>query len=229
MLLNYIINQKYKLPLTTFVNPYSYLFLRKSEIFSKFNIEIDGILLVTILNFFRLGNFTRASFDMTSLAGKIFNAASEKGEGVYIVGSKKEEIEKAVENIRNKFSNLQIIGFNHGYLSDEARKVLIENIIESRCQIVICGMGVIKQEQFLFDLYRNGWTGVGYTCGGFIHQTAKQLNYYPDWVDKFNLRWLYRLLDEPKLAYRYFVVYPYSILILVLDIMRYKYRKFIQK
>ena len=62
--------------LLTFLNPYSYLLARKEkELFEKFNIFIDGMLLVKVLNLFGFKNIERQSFDMTSLAPIVFKKA----------------------------------------------------------------------------------------------------------------------------------------------------------
>ena len=89
--------------------------------------------------------------------------------------------------------------------------------------IVICGMGTPLQEHFLADLQKLGWGGIGYTCGGFLHQTARDIQYYPEWIDKYNIRWIYRIYDEPKLFKRYFWEYPKFFVYFIYDF--YQYRK----
>ena len=65
--------------LVTYLNPYSYLRLRKHlDLLSHFDeIYIDGIALVVILKFFGIINVPRKSFDMSSYAPLLFNKASE--------------------------------------------------------------------------------------------------------------------------------------------------------
>ena len=87
--------------------------------------------------------------------------------------------------------------------------------------IVIAGMGSPLQEHFLISLRKKGWGGLGFTCGAFIKQTAKNINYYPKVFDKFHFRWLYRLFDEPKLFGRYFFEYPKVLLELILFKLKY--------
>jgi len=195
--------------LTTFLNPYSYLIARKNkELFQNFNIKIDGIALVKVLRLCGFKNLKRESFDMTSLAPVVFNDAVKNNKNIYFIGAKPKIIDKAIENIKKEFQELNIIGFRDGYIEDDERKVLYKNIIELNPDIIICGMGTPLQEQLLFDLQENDWSGVGYTCGGFLHQTAGDLQYYPKWIDKYNIRWIYRIYDEPKLFKRYFWEYP---------------------
>jgi len=195
--------------LLTFLNPYSYLLARKEkELFEKFNIFIDGMLLVKVLNLFGFKNIERQSFDMTSLAPIVFKKAIKENQTLYFIGTKPVIIDKAIKNILKDFPELNVVGFRDGYIQDNERKSLYQNIKTLNPDIVICGMGTPLQEQFLVDLQKTGWDGIGYTCGGFLHQTARNIQYYPKWIDKYNIRWIYRIYDEPKLFKRYFWEYP---------------------
>jgi N-acetylglucosaminyldiphosphoundecaprenol N-acetyl-beta-D-mannosaminyltransferase len=82
---------------------------------------------------------------------------------------------------------------------------------------VIVGMGAVLQEKFLLTLRSLNWQGAGYTCGGFFHQTADTITYYPKIIDQLQLRWAYRIFKEPKLFLRYSIQYPKFIFILLFD------------
>lgn len=216
------INTKKKI--VTFLNLYSYLSIRRKSIIleSVDVVYIDGFLLVKLLNLLGI-KCNRKSFDMSSLAPKVFSEASEKKLSVFIIGTKPKIIDKAIANIKHNFPSLNIIGYRHGYFNNQKeREETLHKIRKLNPDIVICGMGTPLQEEFLVDLRKVGWKGTGYTCGGFLHQTAKRINYYPKWVNKYNLRWLYRLIDEPRLWKRYFIIYPLSITVLLFDFIKYK-------
>ena len=79
-----------------------------------------------------------------------------------------------------------------------------EHIVEASPDFLIVGMGVLMQERFLLKVKDAGFGGIGFTCGGFIHQTAKdEIDYYPGWVDRLNLRFLYRMYKEKHTRKRY--------------------------
>lgn len=198
--------------INTFLNPYSIqLALKNPDIYNSFDsIYIDGEFLVKALNFLLDKKISRYSFDTTSLSEKIFSYCSRNNLSIYIVGSKKKYIKKTVEIFKKNHPNLNVINYREGYFSsNEIYNSTLKSIVEQNPDIVICGMGAPLQEKFLLDLKNNGWKGIGYTCGGFIHQTAtKGINYYPYYINKLNLRWLYRIIDEPKLLKRYLLSYP---------------------
>jgi exopolysaccharide biosynthesis WecB/TagA/CpsF family protein len=208
--------------LSTFLNPYSYLIARRNkELFEKFNIKIDGILLVKVLDLFGFRDIKRESFDMTSLAPIVFDEAIKSNNSIYFIGTKAKVIDEAIANIKSSYPDLNIIGYRDGYIN-ECRSEVIEDIKNLNPDIVVCGMGTPLQEQFLLDLQNTGWDGIGYTCGGFLHQTARNIQYYPKWVDKYNIRWIYRIYDEPVLFKRYFVEYPKFFWYFLVDYIKYK-------
>jgi len=220
-----LIEQKSK-NLITFLNPYSYLLARQEkDLFEKFNIKIDGILLVKVLKLFGYKDIERESFDMTSLAPIVFKEAIEQNKTLYLIGTKPKIIDKAIENILKEFPALNIVGFRDGYIKENEREALYKSIKNLNPDIVICGMGTPLQEQFLVDLQETGWIGIGYTCGGFLHQTAGNIQYYPKWIDKHNIRWIYRIYDEPKLFKRYFWEYPKFFWYFIYDFLIYKTTK----
>lgn len=79
-----------------------------------------------------------------------------------------------------------------------------KHIVKLNSDFLIVGMGALMQEKFLLKVKNAGYQGVGFTCGGFIHQTSKnEIDYYPAWVDKTNLRFVYRMWKEPHTLKRY--------------------------
>lgn len=191
----------------TFLNPVSYLTaLENKELFTKFDgIFADGSILVAAIHLVYGKRVTRRSFDMTSIAPELLGYAEKSGKTVYIVASRQEQVERAVEIFRDRYPKLNIAGFRNGYFSSESEMdVEAGKIAELNPDFVIVGMGILMQERFLLKVKDAGFKGVGFTCGGFIHQTAKnEIDYYPDWVNRTNLRFVYRMFKEPHTRKRY--------------------------
>ena len=191
----------------TFLNPVSYLTaLDNKELFGKFDgIFADGSLLVAAIKMLYGKNVTRRSFDMTSLAPELLSYAEEHRKTIYIVASKQEQVEQAVQIFKERYPNLQFAGYRNGYFSsEEEQDKEAANITQQNPDFLIVGMGALMQERFLLKVKEVGFQGVGFTCGGFIHQTAKnEIDYYPAWIDRMNLRFLYRIYKEKHTRKRY--------------------------
>ena len=191
----------------TFLNPVSYLdALDNKDLFSKFDgIFADGSVLVAAIRMLYGKKIERRSFDMTSVAPQLFDYAMQNNKSVYIVASKQEQVEKAVAIFKEKWTGLNIIGFRNGYFaSQEEQEQEAMHIAEVNPDFLIVGMGAVMQERFLVWAKEKGFKGVGFTCGGFIHQVAQgDMDYYPAWVDKWNLRFVYRFFKERHTRRRY--------------------------
>lgn len=137
---------------------------------------------------------------------------------IALIGSAPGIVDKAKKLIENRYIGLDISYTCDGYFNEEkSNSILLD---AKKCDVIVCSMGTPKQELLLRNLRDSGWNGVGFTCGGYLDQlvSAKGSRYYPSWIDKLNLRWLYRIYKEPKrLFFRYVFQYPLGILFFIYD------------
>ncbi|MBE0369281.1 WecB/TagA/CpsF family glycosyltransferase [Pseudoalteromonas aurantia] len=203
----------------TFVNPYSYLLLRNrvdlvAELDSVYTDAISSAKLFSV--FFRKP-ISRISFDMSSFARAFLEKANENRLKVYFIGSKSDEITKTMAIFKKNYPEIDIVGYEHGYFeSDEA---VFNRIIQCEAEYVVCGLGTPKQEEFAVKLKRQkSKVKQIYTCGGFLHQTANKLYYYPKFIDQLHLRWLYRVFDDPYVLKRLVIQYPQFFCVVLKDL-----------
>ena len=191
----------------TYLNPVSYLTaLDNKELFSQLDgIFADGGLLVKAIKMVYGKQVTRRSFDMTSMAPELFTYVAKHGKTIYIVASKREQVEKAVEIFHERYPKVKNTRYRNGYFANEDEmEQEAKHITELNPDFLIVGMGALMQEKFLLKAKNAGYQGIGFTCGGFIHQTSKnEIDYYPAWVDRTNLRFVYRMWKEPHTRKRY--------------------------
>ena len=142
---------------------------------------------------------------MTSLAPELLSYAEQNKKTIYIVASKQEQVEKAISIFKERYPHLRFSGYRNGYFSSENEMdIEAAHITEVNPDFLIVGMGVLMQEKFLLKVKSKGFQGIGFTCGGFIHQTSKnEIEYYPAWADKLNLRFVYRMYKEKHTRKRY--------------------------
>ena len=191
----------------TYLNPVSYLTaLKEKVLFDQMDgIFADGSLLAGAIRLVYGKRVTRRSFDMTSMAPEVLTYANEHGMSVCVIATRQEMLEKTISIFASQYPNIVWKGCRNGYfatrmeMEEEARK-----IAKSDPDYLIVGMGIKLQERFLLMCKQAGYKGIGFTCGGFIHQTSKdKIDYYPAWVDKTNLRFVYRMWKEPHTRKRY--------------------------
>ncbi len=205
----------------TFLNPVSFLTaVKQKSLFQSFDgIFADGSLMTLAIRLLYWKKVERRSFDMTSMAPELLSFANKNKKSVCIVATKQEMLDKTLSIFRNQYPDIEWRGCRNGYFSgeeemrSEASRIALEN-----ADYLIVGMGVGMQEKFLMMCIDAGYQGIGFTCGGFVHQTAEhdgKADYYPKWIDKLNLRFLYRFVKEPHTRKRYlqaFFVFPFVFL-----------------
>jgi len=162
---------------------------------------------------------THISFDSTSLAPPVFAMAVAQQIGVVLAGGPPGTAQAAQVAIEAQFPAISILGSFDGYGDPDTT---IQKIMALQPGIVIVGMGTVLQERFLLALASAGWRGLGFTCGGYLDQLAlKGADYYPAWVDRYNLRFAYRLIMEPgRLWRRYLLEYPKFVMHLCRNLIR---------
>ncbi|WP_104027626.1 WecB/TagA/CpsF family glycosyltransferase [Vibrio jasicida] len=205
-----ILNQDAKL--VSFVNPYSYMLLR-NRLEEHSDVDVfysDALVSCWWFSAFSGKKIPRISFDYGSFAKTFLDKLDGSEHSVYFVGAKDKEIQGTIASFRQKYPSLRIAGFRHGYFdNDEEKYAVIQEIADSGATFVICGMGTPHQERFGRMIKKiNSNVQRIYTCGGFLHQSSGNVQYYPNWVNKYNLRWLYRAVKEDYVLKRLLVQYP---------------------
>jgi N-acetylglucosaminyldiphosphoundecaprenol N-acetyl-beta-D-mannosaminyltransferase len=126
------------------------------------------------------------------LAEKIIS----NGYKVFILGTKQEILENAVNNLVRKYPTCNIVGFYNGYFKDTNE--VIDLINKSKVEVLLVGLGSPKQEFWIYNnrdkLNVNVFMGVG----GSIDVWGGYFKRAPYFIKKLKLEWLYRTLQDPK-------------------------------
>lgn len=117
---------------------------------------------------------------------------------VFFYGGKPEIVQKAAQKWQSELPNLKIVGVEHGYLTEEERVRLLEQIEATRPKIIFVALGMARQETWISEnFYRCPqaiWVGVG---GSFdVWSGAK--NRAPQFIRNLDLEWMYRIAQEPS-------------------------------
>jgi len=174
---------------------------------------VDGIALCLILSIMTGKRIRRYSFDFSSIANEVFSKAEIEGSRVFLMGGTEDEIKKFSEIITEKYKDLVLVGCSSGYVKKVQMDSIGSCICSEKVDLVVVSMGAGMQEEFLLSLRSKNFTGIAYTSGGFVRQTAaaEQLEYYPKLIKLIGLRACYRMFKEPHTVRRYFFDYPRNI------------------
>lgn len=135
-----------------------------------------------------------------SLMGEIFKISVSKGYRHFFYGSTDETLEKLYFVLKENYPGIQIAGmYSPPFrpMTVEEDKTIVERINETKPDFVWVGLGAPKQEKWMaaHQGYVNGlMIGVG---AGFDYY-AGNIERAPEWMQKSNLEWVYRLLQDPK-------------------------------
>jgi len=194
--------------IATNINPHAYHLAKRHEeycglLWRTDFVYPDGIGIVYALSAVLGVRAARVSFDATSLYHPFFRMLDRRGKSLFVVGAKPGIAEQAAARMTREYPNVREAGVLDGYQSVEK---IVEAVRKSDANVVLVGMGMPKQEQVLFALRNSGFAGIALTCGGFLDQFVSGERYYPDWVNRYNLRSPYRLVKEPRRLWRRYLV-----------------------
>lgn len=196
--------------IVTFLNPYYMIKLNPEdyELYNSFDfIGSDGMGPVILNKLFGHPKSLRISFDMVGVAELVFQDLAKHNESLYILGDEPGVAENTIKVFQSTFEGLKIAGFHHGFIKD-CKEEVIQDILQSGAKVAIIGMGAPAQDKMAIQLKDAGFVGTIYTCGGFIHQTQNSIQYYPNWINKLGLRWVYRLFTQKGMLKRLIETYP---------------------
>lgn len=128
----------------------------------------------------------------------------EKGLSIFLLGSATGIVDRAMQNLRERFQRLKIAGFHHGYFEKTGAETddVIGLINKARPDILFVGFGMPLQERWIqTNLDRLDVRAI-LPCGSMIDYAAGEKHYAPAWMADHGLEWLYRLMQEPGRLWR---------------------------
>lgn len=167
-------------------------------------INIDGMSLVWALRFF--GYKVPSRVACPDLAEKVLRLAELNNYRIFLLGTRKEHLQSAVNNIHIKYPKLEISGYRDGYFKEEDDPGIVELINQTKPNILFLGLPSPKKE-FFVEKYKNQ-LNVNYILGvgGFFDILAGTIKRAPVWMQRVGLEWFYRFMQEPKRLFRrYFI------------------------
>ncbi len=140
------------------------------------------------------------------LMEELIKYSSENGYSVFFFGAKEDVNKAVVEHYLEKYPNLKVAGRRNGYYTEQEEKEMVEEMKNSKADILFVAMGSPKKEIFLNKYSKELNIPFTMGVGGSFDVVTGLVKRAPLWVQNLNCEWLYRLIQEPRRMWkRYFV------------------------
>lgn len=125
---------------------------------------------------------------------------NQTGGRLFLLGAKPEIVEKAAANLKEKYKNLIVCGYNHGFfdLGGAESNQVIEKINASSPDALFVCFGAPKAEKWIHANKDKLNAKLIIGLGGMIDNYAGVVKRAPRIMIKMNLEWLYRLIKQPS-------------------------------
>ena len=121
------------------------------------------------------------------LMGELCALAENEGYRVFLLGAKREIVERTRDVLLGNYPELPIAGVRDGYFGEDEFDAVADEVRASGAQITFVGI-----------------TSVG--VGGSFDVVSGAIPRAPIWMQRAHLEWLFRMMQEPgRLAKRYVV------------------------
>ena len=79
-------------------------------------------------------------------------------------------------------------------------------LLDSKADMLFVGMGVPKQDIFIYENMHKYKIPMSFSIGGTIDFMAGEQKRAPKWINRIGFEWLYRFFQDPRRMFkRYFV------------------------
>lgn len=104
----------------------------------------------------------------------------------------------ARDALEKKYPGASIVGVHDGFFGESDTKLVVEKVRDAKPDVLLVAMGIPRQEKFIKEhMYEIG-AAVNMGVGGSFDVLSGSVKRAPAWLQKLQLEWLWRLIQNPK-------------------------------
>jgi N-acetylglucosaminyldiphosphoundecaprenol N-acetyl-beta-D-mannosaminyltransferase len=149
------------------------------------------------------------------LAVALCEAAAEHGFPVYFFGAQPTVARQASVRMKTRFPELVVAGTRNGYFEPSEEEEIVSAIAGSGARILLVGLGVPAQEQFIDRRRDELGVGVAIGVGGTFDVLSGRVRRAPLWMQRCALEWLWRVLRDPRRLPRLLALPRFTVRVLI--------------
>lgn len=135
---------------------------------------------------------------------EIFKISAKKGYRHYFYGSTNDTLKKMHQKLEERYPGMQIVGMYSPpfrSLTEEENQDIIQRINETKPDFVWIGLGAPKQEKWMAE-HQGKVEGFMVGVGAGFDYFSENISRAPQWMQRINLEWVYRLMQDPKRLFK---------------------------
>lgn len=132
------------------------------------------------------------------LSVELLKIAVEKKWKVYFLGGAPGVAKKAADTFMANHETFSLVGCHDGYFDACEEQKIIAHIKQSGAQLLLVGLGVPKQEKWIFHHKDDLGPVLAMGIGGVFDVMSGNLKRAPLWMQRNRLEWAYRLYLQPS-------------------------------
>ena len=132
----------------------------------------------------------------------------------YLIGGKQEVIDQTVSKLKSDFPGLDIAGCHNGYMDDQERTRVVQDVVDKKPDVVFVAMGSPKQELFMSEMQKAHPQAIYQGLGGSFDVYTGNVERAPQWWIDHNLEFAHRFITHPKRWKRLLPIFKMAILLL---------------
>ncbi len=143
-----------------------------------------------------------------TLTLQVCEAAARRGLPVYFYGSHPEVLASLVPNLKARFPDLDVRGYEPSKfqtLTAHEKAEIIGRISASGARIAFVGLGCPRQEIFAYE-YHEDLPMPLVAVGAAFDYHAGLIDEPPPWMQRHGLQWLHRLAQDPRRLWRRYLI-----------------------
>lgn len=146
--------------------------------------------------------------------------AEREGWRVFFLGSEGSVVQRASEILQERYPTLRL-KMSAGYFNVRSdsyeNEAKLREMNDFSPDLLIVGMGMPRQEQWILDNHHAVNGTVIATAGGIIEYVSGAVRTPPRWMGRIGLEWLFRLIERPSKFWNRYLIEPWH---LVLPVFR---------
>lgn len=157
-----------------------------------------------------LGKPIRGRVTGLDLLPEFAPVAADKGYSFFFLGAAEGVGNRLAEALKEQYPALEIAGIYSppftARFSDEENERMIQKINESGADLLWVSLTAPKQDYWIARHFDQLDVSVAIGVGAAFDVVAGNIQRSPEWMQKYGLEWLYRLMKEPGRLWRRYLV-----------------------